>query len=60
MLIPNIWKGMFKLARPQGERKPLTNITKKPSDAPIMLPNTTPVVKVMREVNSRPSGLGTI
>jgi hypothetical protein len=49
---------MFKPAKPQGEKKPLTNIMKLPNMVPIDEPNRKPIIKVKREVNSTFGGLG--
>jgi len=58
IVIPNIWKGIFKPAKPYGERKPLTNIIKHPKNAPSKTPKINPTVNVKKDVNSTFGGLG--
>jgi len=45
-------------AKPQGDKNPLTNITKPPKNPPIRLPYRMPTRKVNKDVNSTLGGRG--
>jgi hypothetical protein len=58
--MPIIWKGMLIPPNPQGEKKPLTNITQLPSKIPMTEPKAKPKTNVRKDVNSTFGGLGDI
>ena len=60
IIMPTIWKGMFKPPNPHGDKNPLMSITKLPKKAPTMAPSIKPTKKEKKEVNSTFGGLGVI
>ena len=60
IIMPAIWKGMFKPPNPYGETNPLTSITKLPKNAPITSPSANPTTNEKKDVNSTFGGLGAI
>jgi hypothetical protein len=58
IIMPAIWKGMFKPPNPHGDKNPLMSIAMLPRSAPTNAPSVRPITKEKKEVNSTFGGLG--